>query len=49
MYGDNDYLFHGALLNALLWDQSHNFNDFLNDGGVHSLDLKSDHKSSTNT
>ena len=30
-YGDNDYLLHGALLNALLWDQSHNFVDLLND------------------
>ena len=47
--GNNDYLLHGALLNALLWDQSHNFNDFLNNDGLHPLDLKSDHKSSINT
>ena len=31
-YGDVDNLLHGALLNALLWDQSHNFN-----GLVHAL------------
>ena len=48
-YGDNDYLFHGALLNAFLCDQSHNFKDFLSDDGAHPLDLKSDHKSSINT
>ena len=29
-YEDNNYLLHGALLNALLWDQSHNFIDLLN-------------------
>ena len=35
-YGkNNDYLLYGALLNALLWDQSHNFNDFLNNDGLH--------------
>ena len=28
-YGDADKLLHGALLNALLWDQSHNFNDLV--------------------
>ena len=38
-----------STVRCFLWDQSHNFNDFLNDGGAHRLDLKSDHKSSTNT
>ena len=30
-YGDVENLLHGALLNALLWDRSHNFNDLVHD------------------
>ena len=30
-HGDVDNLLHGALLNALLWNQSHNFNDLRDD------------------
>ena len=30
-YKDDDSLIHGALLNTLLWAQSHNFIDILND------------------
>ena len=30
-YGNVDNLLHGELLNALLWDQSHNFNDLVHD------------------
>ena len=36
-YGSVDNLFHGALLDTLLWNQSHNFNDLLFDLRANSI------------